>query len=224
MGKEQDIKHYSPAEERINIYSHAVGLIFSVIALVLLVVRAFSAGSALYVVSAAVFGLGLVALYAASTAYHSATDPARRKRLRVVDHAAIYLLIAGTYTPLVLITLGGAIGWTIFTASWAMAATGIGLKLFFTGRFDLLSTLMYIFMGWMIVFAMKPLIEALSSAGLFWLFFGGVCYTVGAVIYSIRQIPFNHAIFHLFVLAGSICHFIAVYWYVLPGGISETGG
>jgi len=157
-------------------------------------------------------------LYAASTFYHSTKDTGLRARLRIIDHATIYVLIAGSYTPLTLIALGGPIGWVIFAASWAMAATGISLKVFFTGRFDLVSTLMYVFMGWIIVFAIKPLMDNMSSEGLFWLFAGGVAYTTGAVIYSIKKVPFNHAIFHMFVLLGSFCHFVSVYFYVLPTG------
>jgi len=212
------IKHYSPAEEKTNIISHAIGLALSIVALVLLVMRASLHGDMLQLVSVSIFGLSLIALYTASTVYHSTKDPGLRARRRIIDHATIYVLIAGTYTPLTLIALGGSIGWAIFAAAWAMAATGISLKVFFTGRFDLVSTLMYVFMGWIIVFAIKPLMDNMSSEGLFWLFAGGVAYTTGAVIYSIKKIPFNHAIFHLFVLLGSFCHFVSVYFYVLPTG------
>ena len=189
----------------------------SIIAVVLLVTRASSYGNAWHIVSVAIFGASLIALYAASTTYHSATRAELRARLRVIDHATIYILIAGTYTPFTLITLNGATGWTIFAVSWAMAISGISLKLFFTGRFNLISTLMYVFMGWIIIFAVKPLVANLSTEGLFWLVAGGLSYTVGAIIYSIKKVPLNHAIFHLFVLGGSICHFVAVYFYVLPG-------
>ena len=198
-----------------NIISHAIGLILSIIALLLMLIRASESGSVLYIISAAIFGISLIALYAASTMYHSAKDPKVRSRLRVNDHATIYVLIAGTYTPFTLITLNGPVGWTVFGVSWGMAIAGVVLKLFFTGKFNVLSTLMYVFMGWIIIFAIKPLINSLSSEGLFWLFAGGVAYTTGAVIYSIEKMPFNHAIFHLFVLLGSICHFISVYFYVL---------
>jgi len=208
--------HYSPLEEKANIVSHAIGLGLSIVALVLLVVRASLYGNAWHIVGAGIFGASLISLYAASTFYHSAKDPEIRSRLRIFDHATIYVLIAGTYTPFTLITLNGSIGWTIFAISWAMAATGIILKLFFTGRYNVLSTLMYVFMGWIIVFAISPLINNLSSGGLYWLFAGGVAYTTGAILYSIKEIPFNHAIFHLFVLLGSFCHFVSVYRYVLP--------
>lgn len=209
-------KSYPPAEERLNILSHALGLLASMVALVLLVQRAMSFDSPIALVSFTVFGLSLITLYGVSTAYHSATDPDRRLRLRVADHAAIYILIAGTYTPLALVTLAGSVGNTIFAVTWLMAITGIVLKLFFTGRFDLLSTLMYVFMGWLIVFAINPIIESLPLSGLVWLVSGGLAYTVGAVLYAIKALPFNHAIFHGFVLLGSFCHFVVVYAYVIP--------
>ena len=211
------LKFYTPLEEKINIISHAIGLVLSIVALVLMVIRASQYGQALHIVSVSIFGVSLIALYAASTFYHSAKDSKVRTRLRIFDHATIYVLIAGTYTPLTLITLNGTTGWMVFGVSWAMALTGITLKVFFTGRFNILSTLMYVFMGWIIVFAITPLINSLSTEGLFWLFAGGVAYTTGAIIYSIKKIKFNHAIFHLFVLLGSFCHFVSVYFYVLPG-------
>ena len=211
------LKHYSAAEERINIGSHALGFILSIIALVLLVRHALMYGNIWHIVSFAVFGMSLITLYAASTIYHSAKSPAVRSKLRIIDHATIYILIAGTYTPFTLVTLGGIAGWTIFSVSWVMAFVGIILKIFFTGKYKLISTLMYVFMGWIIVFAIEPLINNLSSDGLFWLVAGGVAYTMGAILYSIKKIKFNHAIFHVFVLMGSFCHFVSVYFYVLPG-------
>lgn len=210
-------KHYSRTEEALNILSHAGGLILSVVGLVLLVIRATTHGNVWHVASFSIFGISLVLLYAASTAYHSVRDLKLRGRMRVLDHAAIYILIAGTYTPFCLITLKGPVGWTIFTISWAMALVGVGLKLYFTGRFHRTSTAMYVFMGWIIVFAIKPLTTHLSSEGLFWLVAGGVSYTVGAIFFSLGKLKFNHALFHLFVLAGSISHFIAVYAYVIQG-------
>jgi hemolysin III len=214
-----DTQHYSALEEKTNIISHAIGLILSVIALLLMLVRASQYGNVWHIVSVSIFGVSLITLYAASTFYHSTKDPRRRARLRVIDHATIYTLIAGTYTPFTLVVLHGSVGWMVFGASWAMAITGITLKLFFTGRFNVLSTLMYVFMGWIIVFAITPLIESLSTEGLFWLFAGGVAYTTGAILYSIKKIKFNHAIFHMFVLLGSACHFVSVYFYVLPNAV-----
>ena len=207
--------HYSPLEEKTNIISHAIGLFLSVVALLLMLVRAGGSGDILQIIGAGIFGVSLIALYAASTLYHSARDPKVRARLRINDHATIYILIAGTYTPFTLITLNGWVGWTIFGVSWGMAIAGVILKLFFTGKYNVLSTLMYVFMGWIIIFAIKPLVNSFPPEGIFWLVAGGIAYTTGAVIYSIKKIKFNHAIFHLFVLLGSICHFIAVYFYVL---------
>jgi len=203
-----------------NIISHAIGLLLSIVGLLLMLLRAGDSGDVLRIVSAAIFGIGLIALYLASTLYHSAKDPKARSRLRVNDHATIYVLIAGTYTPITLVTLNGWVGWTLFGITWGMALTGVTLKLFFTGRYGLLSTLMYVFMGWIIIFAIKPLMDNMPSAGLAWLVAGGVAYTTGAILYSIKKIHFNHAIFHLFVLLGSFCHFVAVYSYVLPPDVT----
>jgi len=211
-------EYYSLAEERVNVGTHALGLLLSVAGLLALVTRATLTGSTRQLVSFSVFAVSMIALYAASTAYHASRRPKLRMRLRTVDHSSIYLLIAGTYTPFALVTLQGPIGWTIFGITWGMAATGIILKLFFTGRFRLASTLIYLFMGWLIVFFIKPLIAALPTTGLAWLLGGGIAYTLGALLYSIHRIPYNHALFHGFVLLGTICHFIAVYGYVLPAG------
>jgi hemolysin III len=210
------IKHYSPIEEKINIVSHAIGFVLSIVALVLLVARAIQYGNAWHIVSFSIFGFSLMILYAASTFYHSAQSPALRNRLHIVDHASIYVLIAGTYTPFTLATLNGSTGWVLFGISWGLALTGLILKLFFTGKYNIISTIMYVFMGWIIVFAIKPLIHHLPLEGLLWLFAGGISYTMGAILYSIDSIKFNHAIFHLLVLMGSFCHFMSVYFYVLP--------
>jgi hemolysin III len=212
----EGIKYYSPIEEKVNIVSHAAGFILSIVASALLVTHATLNGNVWHIVSFSIFGTSLILLYAASTFYHSAKKTASRNRLKIFDHASIYVLIAGTYTPFTLVTLKGPVGWVIFSISWGLALTGIILKLFFTGKYDLISTLMYVLMGWVIVFALKPLINILPSEGLLWLFAGGISYTIGAVIYSIKQIEFNHAIFHMFVLMGSFCHFMAVFFYVLP--------
>ena len=212
----KEIKYYSPIEEKINIISHATGFIISIVALVLLVTYANLLGDVWHIVSFSIFGASLIILYAASTFYHSAKNPELRNRLKVIDHASIYVLIAGTYTPFTLVTLNGTIGWVIFGTTWGLALTGIILKLFFTGKYDLFSTIMYVLMGWVIVFAIKPLINNLPLEGLLWLFAGGISYTIGAILYSIKKIKFNHAIFHMFVLLGSFCHFMSVFFYVLP--------
>jgi hemolysin III len=220
MKKDKEIKHYSAAEERINILSHVLGFVLSIVALVLLVRHASINGDVWHVVSFSIFGVSLMILYAASTVYHSARNIQFRRKMRIVDHASIYILIAGTYTPFTLVTLNGFSGWMIFGITWGMAVVGIVLKLFYTGKYDAVSTLMYVFMGWVIVFAIEPLIDNLSSDGLFWLVAGGMAYTTGAILYSIKKIKFNHAIFHVFVLVGSFCHFVSVYFYILPGDIS----
>jgi hemolysin III len=208
------VKYYDPAEERLNILTHGLGLVLSIVGLGILLFRANEQGTTMHWVSFAVFGVSLILLYAASTFYHSARDPKRRGYLKILDHAAIFILIAGTYTPFTLISLEGPTGWTIFSVVWGIAAAGVILKLFFTGRFDILSTLLYVGMGWIIVFAIKPLMANLALEGLYWLLAGGIAYTVGAILYSIKRIPFNHAIFHVFVLVGSFCHYLAILLYV----------
>lgn len=209
------VKHYSPLEEAINVASHGLGLILSLLALAALLIHAIGDRDALEIVSFTIFGASLVVTYATSTLYHSSRAVVRRSRLRILDHASIYILIAGSYTPFTLITLQGVVGWTIFGVSWGMASAGIVLKLFFTGRFELLSTVMYVLMGWLILFAIVPLINNLAPAGMRWLVAGGIAYTLGAILYAIKKIPLNHAIFHVFTLLGSACHFMAVYRYVI---------
>jgi len=206
--------YYPPLEEKINVLSHAIGLFFSVVALVLLVVQASYNGTVWHIVSFSIFGSSLILLYAASTFYHRSKKPIIRKRLNIFDHASIYILIAGTYTPFALVTLNGTMGWVIFGITWGIAITGVILKLYFTGKYDKISTIAYVLMGWIIVIAIKPLLNNLSTEGLSWLLAGGVAYTIGAVLYSFKKIKFNHAIFHLFVLLGSFCHFISVFFYV----------
>lgn len=209
-------KHYSALEERLNVASHALGFLLSLVALMVLLMHAVgNGGSTLEIISFSIFGVSLVITYGISTLYHSTRSPLRRSRMRIMDHASIYVLIAGTYTPFTLITLQGITGWTIFGISWSMALIGIVLKLFFTGRYEKLSTFMYLVMGWLILFAINPLIDKLAPAGLRWLFAGGVAYTVGALVYMLKRIPLNHALFHVFILIGSGCHFLAVYFYVI---------
>lgn len=207
---------YSPKEEKLNVISHAIGLALSVLGLLLLVFRAVVHGGIWHIISFGVFGLSLVLLYAASTFYHNAKDSKLRIKLKILDHAAIYVLIAGTYTPFTLVTLSGRVAWTVFIATWAFALMGIILKFFFAGRYKLFSTLMYVFMGSIILFFIESLIEKLPWQGIQWLFAGGISYTIGAVFYSIKKIKYNHAIFHVFVLIGSSCHFASIFFYVLP--------
>lgn len=214
--KSKKITFYEKKEERLNVISHGIGLILSILALILLVVYASIYGSAWHIVSFSIYGSSLIVLYSASTFYHYVQSPKLRHRLNIFDHAAIYVLIAGTYTPFSLVVLKGWVGWTIFGISWGLAITGIVLKLFYTGRYDKVSTAAYVVMGWMIIFAIKPLVSNLPFAGLMWILSGGLFYTIGALLYSIKRVRYNHAIFHIFVLLGSFCHFIAVFFYVLP--------
>jgi len=214
MNPKKNPKSYEPLEEKLNVYSHGLGLLLSIAALVLLVVKAATDGSAWRIVSFSIFGVSLIVLYTASTFFHNAKKEKIRKRLNIFDHASIYVLIAGSYTPFTLVTLNGTLGWVLFGLSWGIALAGIILKLFYTGKYERASTIAYVLMGWMIVFAIKPLMTNLSSEGLFWLVSGGVSYTIGAVLYSINKLKFNHFIFHIFVLGGSFCHFMAVYFHV----------
>jgi hemolysin III len=208
-------KDYSPNEEKINVVTHGVGFLLSIPAMVMLITRSASQEILRNTISAGVFGISLVLLYAVSTLYHYSKAPKTREKLHILDHACIYVLIAGTYTPFTLITLHSPLGWGLFITSWTMALIGISLKLFFTGRYKLLSTIMYVVMGWVIIIAIKPLYNNLPPGGIVWLFAGGIFYTLGAVLYSIKRIKFNHAIFHILVLGGSASHFISVYFYIL---------
>jgi len=214
--EQEKITYYDPKEEKLNVITHAIGLVLSIVALVLLVVFASLEGTVKHIVSFSIYGASLIVLYSASTIYHYSQRPKLRKILNIFDHAAIYVLIAGTYTPFTLVVLKGWVGWTIFGVSWGLALVGIILKLFFTGRYDKISTFAYVLMGWLIIFAIKPLVQNLPFEGLMWLLAGGIFYTVGAALYSIKRMKYNHAIFHIFVLLGSFAHFIAIFFYVLP--------
>jgi len=202
---------YSDSEERLNIWSHALGLFLSLLAFPFLITKAFTYSGFWQVSSFIIYGLSLIVLYAASTFYHASVNPKNRRKLNIFDHAAIYALIAGSFTPFCIIALDSDMGWYLFIFVWIFALIGIILKLFFTGRFDKLSTAMYLLMGWQVVFFIKPLMKVLTDFGLNLLIIGGVFYTVGAMLYSIKKIPYNHAIFHLFVLLGSASHFFALY-------------
>jgi len=204
------------SEERANVITHAAGLVFSIIGLGVLVSRAVTSGSILGIVGGSVFGISLVFLYSTSTFYHMVSDPQTKRILRTLDHMAIYILIAGTYTPIVLINLGGVWGWSLFGVIWALALIGIVYKMFFTGRFETLSTLVYITMGWLVFVAVKPMLEAVAIPGLIWIAAGGLLYSIGVLFYASKKMPFHHTIWHLFVLGGSTCHYLAVLYYSLP--------
>ncbi len=165
--------------------------------------------------SVIVYGISIIILFTASTLYHAVKKEQLKHYFRIVDHISIYLLIAGTYTPVLLILLTQSLGWVLFWAVWGIAAFGVILKLFFTGRFEVFSTLLYLVMGWLIVFDFSNLSKALSEEGIWLLFAGGAAYTGGIVFYVIEKIPYNHVIWHVFVLAGAICHFFMIFLYVI---------
>lgn len=202
-------------EERLNAVTHGVGASLALVGLSALIVSAYLYGSVWHLVSFSIYGVSLVLLYLASTLYHSFTDQKLKYIFKIIDHAAIYLLIAGTYTPFTLVLLHGMLGWTVFGVIWGLALVGVVFQIFFVKRFKILSTLCYIFMGWLMVVFIKPLIAALPLNGLCWLIAGGLFYTVGAFFYLYR-FPYNHTIWHLFVLAGSAAHFVTIICYVLP--------
>ena len=206
-------------EELANVVTHGFGTLCGIAATGVLVTLAVLRGDVFHIVGAAVFGTTLIVLYSASTLYHAAPKQSVKDRLRVVDHSAIYLLIAGTYTPFTLAGVRGGWGWALFGVIWGLAAAGILFKLFFTGRFRRLSTAIYLAMGWLVVIAAKPVLEALPGAALLWLAIGGLAYTGGVYFYANRRIPYGHAIWHLCVMAGSTAHVVAAALLILlPAG------
>ena len=202
-------------EEIANSVTHGLGLLASIVGAVVLISLAAQRGEGWHVVSAAVYGATLVSLYAASTLYHALKGTKARDVLRLLDHCAIYLLIAGTYTPITLVSLRGGWGWTLFGAVWALAVAGIFFKVFATGRFGYLSTVAYVLMGWICIIALKPILLLLSPGAIALLLAGGVAYTAGTLFYAWERVPYSHAVWHLFVVAGSICHYLAIALYVL---------
>lgn len=201
-------------EEKLNSITHGIGALFGIAALVLLVIyETKKTDWSLF--SVIVYGISIIILFTASTLYHSVSSEKRKHYFRIVDHISIYLLIAGTYTPVLLITLSDTLGWLLFWVVWGIAAFGVILKLFFTGRFETFSTLLYLVMGWLIVFDFSNLSEAVDSNAILLLFAGGLAYTGGIIFYVIEKIPFNHVIWHLFVLAGAIFHFFMIFFYII---------
>ncbi len=204
----------SPQEEQLNAWTHGIGAVLGIAALVLLLVYVDSSKPwALF--SVIIYGLSIVILFLASTFYHSVKGEKRKHYFRIVDHVSIYLLIAGTYTPVLLVALTDSLGLTLFWIVWGIAAFGIILKLFYTGKFEVFSTLLYLVMGWLIIFDFSNTSEALGSDGILWFFAGGISYTVGIVFYAMQRIPYNHVIWHFFVLGGAICHFFMIFYYVI---------
>ena len=197
-------------DEIANALTHGLGAAAALAGGAVLITLAAIHGDGWQLAGAIVFGITLLLLYTASTLYHAIQHPIAKGRLKVFDHCAIYLLIAGTYTPFTLIGLRGPWGWGLFIAIWALALAGVVFKLFYTGRFKLLSTVIYIAMGWLVVVAIKPMLASIDAWTLGWLLAGGVFYTLGTYFYHRESIPYAHAIWHLFVIAGSVCHFVAV--------------
>ena len=193
-----------------NTLTHAVGVLAAIAGGAFLITLSAFTGDPWRIVGAAVFTGTLILLYSASSLYHAARSPVLKKRLKILDHAAIYLLIAGTYTPFTLGGLRGGWGWSLFGVIWGLAVGGVAFKLFAAGRFRLLSTGIYLAMGWMMVIAAGPMVRLLETSVIAWLVAGGLAYTLGTVFYHSRRIPYSHAIWHLFVLAGSACHAVAV--------------
>jgi hemolysin III len=201
--------------ERFNSISHLVGTVFALVALIILIVQTSRQGDPWKIVSCTIYGTTLLMLYTSSTLYHS-FQGRTKKLFRSLDHLSIYLLIAGSYTPLTLVTLRGGWGWTLFGLVWGLALAGILLESFSKKRKDLLTMLIYVSMGWLVLIAVKPLVQTLPSAGFFWLVLGGLFYTVGIVFYVFdKKVRHFHGIWHLFVLAGSLCHFITIFFYVI---------
>lgn len=208
--------NYNLKEEIASSISHGIGAALGIAALVILVVFAAIKGDPWRVVSFSIYGVSLVILYLASTFYHAFREPAIKQVFKICDHASIYILIAGTYTPFTLVTLRGPWGWTLFGIIWGLAIFGVIFKSIFIHKFKLISTILYVLMGWFIVIAMKQVIISLEIMGLIWLIIGGLAYTGGVYFYLNDKIKYNHAIWHLFVLAGSVCHFFSILFYVLP--------
>lgn len=219
MAGENQSEHghgYSLGEEIANAITHGVGALLSIAALVALIVVAALYGTVWHLVSAIIYGTTLFLLYMASTLYHSITNPKARHVFKVIDHAGIYLLIAGTYTPFALVTIREDGGWWLFAVVWILAAIGVAMEAFWVYRPRWVSVLVYLAMGWLAVFAIKPLMDNLAPQGVWLMVAGGLAYTLGTVFYLLKRVKYMHAVWHLWVLAGSILHFVAVMFYVFP--------
>ena len=216
MSEAPSITQYRTLEELFNSITHGIGVLISIAGLVLLIIFSSIYGNSSHIISCTIFGITLVLLYTSSTLYHSFRKQNIKHVLKIMDHSCIYVLIAGTYTPFLLITIRGIVGWIMLGIIWSLTLIGILFKIFFVHRFKIVSTIAYILMGWLVIFAIKPLFHALPGGGLVLLVSGGLAYTLGTIFYAWKKLPFNHAIWHLFVLAGSVCHFFAVMFYVIP--------
>jgi len=206
---------FTKREEILHAITHGIGAILSLVCLVLLIVFASISGNPWKIVSVTIFGVTMLLMYLSSTIVHSLPPGKWKDIFLIFDHSAIYLFIAGTYTPLLFVHLKGTLGWVLFGIVWSIAVIGIIFKMFFVKRLIVLSTLFYIIMGWLIVFAWKPLTAAMHSHGIALLAIGGVIYTIGTVFYVYKKIPYHHVIWHIFVLVGSVFHFFAIFYYVI---------
>lgn len=204
----------TPSERRANVITHGFGFGLSMGCLALLIVFSSLRRGTWEVVSCSVYGATLMFLYLASTLYHSARTPASRHLMRVIDHSAIYLLIAGTYTPYLLVPLRGPLGWSFFAVLWGVAVVGIVFQALFIGRFKIVSTVSYLVMGWLVVATLVPLMRTVPGMAILWLAAGGGCYTLGILFYGCKRLLYAHAVWHLFVLAGSMCHFFGILFYI----------
>ena len=216
MNRSQQTSEYSCREEIANSITHGIGMLLAITGLAVLVGFASVHGDVWHVTTCSIFGATLILSYAASTLYHSIPYPAAKQVLKVIDHVAIYLLIAGTYTPFTLVSLRGPWGWSLFGTIWGLALLGVILKTTMLGRIAGISTAIYLAMGWIVLVAIKPMLAAVELGGLVLLLLGGLAYSAGVIFYAWKRLPYNHAIWHLFVLAGSLCHYFAILFYVIP--------
>ena len=212
----KDTHVYTKKEEVVNAITHGIGVLLSITALVFLVMFAVQNGSTWHVVTFTIYGVSMLLLYLSSTLVHSFPEGKLKDLFEIFDHSAIYLFIAGTYTPFTLIVINGALGWTLLGIVWGIAIAGIVFKSFFVKKFLYISTVLYVVMGWLIVIGWNPLVNTLPTAGITLLVVGGLLYTIGAIFYVWRGFIFHHAVWHLFVLAGSVTHFFAILFYVTP--------
>lgn len=212
----KDTHVYTKKEEIVNAITHGIGVLLSITALVFLIIYSAKYGTAWHVTSFSIYGATMILLYVSSTLVHSFPEGKVKDLFEIFDHSAIYLFIAGTYTPFMLVVLNGPLGWTLLSIIWAIAIGGVIFKSFFVKKFMFISTVLYVVMGWLIVIAWNPLVATLPEAGVKLLVLGGILYTVGAVFYVWRGFLFHHAVWHLFVLAGSAAHFFAILYYVTP--------
>lgn len=201
-------------EEFANSVTHGIGILFSIVAVSLLVTFSVLHGTAIHVLSSSIFGASIMLLYTFSTLYHAIQSPAIKPLLRIFDHISIYFLIAGTYTPFLLIGIGGFQGWIYFGMIWGLTLCGLLFKVFYTRRFAKLSLILYLSMGWLAVFFIKPLISNLGTAEIILIASGGLSYTVGIIFYTNKRMPFAHTVWHLFVLTGTVLHFIAIMFMI----------